>query len=255
MRQVKEVLNETGIIGNLGHSTVLVKLGGLSILTDPFLRESLVGIKRVAPLFVRADELDVDLVLISHAHLDHLDLKTLKSLRGDFVVICPEMTSMILRGFETVELRDFESTFVKGVKITKVPAKHKRGRSPLFPFTGVGGFVFEFDGLRLYFAGDTAFSNLLYSEISSRFKGIDVAILPIGGFYPYKLLRWAHQCPEEAYRAFEILKAGVLFPIHFGTWHICPSCVSRERAVQRLKAVYKAPFPLPGEALVLSEIF
>ena len=222
-------------IENLGHSTFLVKKGGLKILTDPFLTDSAGGIKRVLPPPVSPQDIFPDIVLISHAHYDHLDLKTLKRLCGNFVIVTSENCKKAVKvEKEVIELRNFESTVIKGVRITKVPAFHNKGRNLLYSDTGVGGFIFEIDGLKFYFAGDTAFSCSLYGSISEKFPDIDFAMLPIGGFMPFPFRKF-HQTPEEAIRGFRILRAKYLIPVHFGTWHLVPFYLKKEKAVERLK--------------------
>ena len=220
------------LIENLGHSTFKVKFGSLEILTDPFLSSSAGGIRRVLPPPRRAGELSPDVVLISHAHYDHLDLKTLYELRGDFVILAPRNCQKVIRKRRVIEIEHFETLTFKGVKFTLIPAKHNRGRNLLHPNTEVGGFIVEFGGRSIYFAGDTAFSEKLYSLVSENFS-VDLAMLPIGGFMP-SIFRKFHQTPEEAVIGFKMLGAKLLIPIHFGTWHVIPSFVKRERAVERL---------------------
>jgi len=204
----------------------------LEILTDPFLSDSAGGIRRALPPPKQAQEISPNLVLISHAHYDHLDVKTLKELKGEFPVITPKGCGRFVKSREVVELKDFEEFNYPGIKVTKVPAYHNRGRNLLYPDTEVGGFVFEIEGVTFYFAGDTAFSENLYSLIKEKFK-VDVALLPIGGFLPYPLRKF-HQTPEEAVKGFKILQANLLIPIHFGTWHIFPICLKAEKALERL---------------------
>jgi L-ascorbate metabolism protein UlaG (beta-lactamase superfamily) len=247
-------------IENLGHSTFLVKVEGVSILTDPFLSDSAGGIKRVVPPARKPQELSPDIVLVSHAHYDHLDLSTIRCLGGDFTLVVPKGCGRLLEGFNFVELGDFESTTIGTVKITKVPARHRRGRSPFHPGTDVGGFVFSVSELVFYFAGDTAYDGQLYLEISERLPFIDVAMLPIGGFMPAPFRR-LHQTPEEAVAGFRLLKAGALVPIHFGTWHLFPFYLKRERAVERLRScsyicgLEERVFVVhPGERVPLSSV-
>jgi len=218
-------------IKNLGHSTYLVKLESLEILTDPFLTTSAGGIPRVVPPACPPEEVSPQLILISHAHYDHLDLKTLKRIPSEFLTVTPENCSSVLRGWDVVELKAFNSFNYGNVKITLVPARHNRGRNLLYPNTGVGGFIVECGGITLYFAGDTAFSEHLYVSIAERFN-VDVALLPIGGFKPF--FRKFHQTPEEAVRGFKILGAKWLIPIHYGSWHVVPFLVKREKALERL---------------------
>ena len=219
-------------IENLGHSTFTVKIGSLEILTDPFLSSAAGGIKRVVPPAKEPEELSPSIVLISHGHYDHLDLKTLKRLKGDFPVITPENCKKVIKSDRVVELKDFETFTYGGVKITKIPVFHNRGRNLLYPDTGVGGFVVEAEGVKLLFAGDTAFSGSLYHLWAERFRGVDLALLPIGGFMPF--FRKFHQTPEEAVKGFKILGARYLIPIHFGTWHIIPYYAKGEKALERL---------------------
>jgi len=228
-------LIENGSIANLGHSCFLVKLSGITVLTDPFLTKSIFGIKRVIPPPASPEELKPDIVLISHAHYDHLDLPTIRRLGGNPVLIAPEGCKRLLKGRDVVELKDFEETTVKEVKIKKVPAIHNRGRNPIYNNTGVGGFLLDVGGAKFYFAGDTAFSETLYAEVKAFGGAPDYAMLPIGGFMPKPLKRF-HQTPEEAVLAFKILKAGYLIPIHWGTWHAIPVYIKRERAIERLRA-------------------
>ena len=218
-------------IENLGHSTLRVKLGSLDILTDPFLTRSAGGVPRVVPPACSPEEVSPRLVLVSHAHYDHLDLKTLRRIPSEFVVVTPENCRKVLKEWEVVELKPFTSFTFGDVKVTLVPARHNRGRNLLYPDTGVGGFILEWNGLTVYFAGDTAFSEHLYLSISERFS-VDVALLPIGGFMPF--FRRFHQTPEEAVRGFKILNARWLIPIHYGSWHVIPFLVKRERALERL---------------------
>ncbi len=225
-------------IENLGHSTFLVKVDGFTVLTDPFLTRTAAGIKRVVPPARPPEEVSADLVVISHAHYDHLDVRTLNRLKGDFTVLLPKGCGRFVKGRRVVELDDWEEWRGNGVKVVKVPAVHNRGRNPIYPDTEVGGFVIFLEGLTIYFAGDTAFSPELYREIGSRFPSLDFAMLPIGGFSPFPLRRF-HQTPEDALKGFLLLGAKFLIPIHFGTWHIIPSFVRREKALERLlSAVY-----------------
>ncbi len=221
-------------IENLGHSTFSVKIGSLEILTDPFLSLSAGGIKRVVPPSKGPKELSPTLVLISHGHYDHLDLKTLRSLGGDFPIVTPENCKRVIKNNRVVELKDFETFSYAGVKVTKIPVFHNRGRNLLYPNTGVGGFLFEVEGLRFLFAGDTAFSDNLYTLWAERLGRIDFALLPIGGFMPF--FRKFHQTPEEALKGFKILKARYLIPIHYGTWHVIPYYAKGEKALERLLA-------------------
>ena len=247
-------------IKNLGHSTFIVKVSGTLIISDPFLSKSAFGIRRAVPPAMLPEEIEPDIVLISHAHYDHLDVKTIKRLKGTPVFIVPEGCREVIpegKG-EVVELFDFESTGVGNVRILKVPALHNRGRNLKFPNTGVGGYIFEVGERVFYFAGDTAFSEELYLKVKESVKRIDFAMLPIGGFMPKPFHRF-HQTPEEALRGFKIIGASHFIPIHWGTWHAFPGYVRKEKPLSRLKhSAYvsglldKIRILKPGEGLTLT---
>ncbi|MEO2065126.1 MAG: MBL fold metallo-hydrolase, partial [Desulfurobacteriaceae bacterium] len=103
-------------IENLGHSTFSVKIDGLEVLTDPFLTPSAGGIKRLVPPSKEPEELSPDIVLISHAHYDHLDLKTVRRLGGKFPIVTPEKCGRVMKSERVVELKDFETFTYKNVK-------------------------------------------------------------------------------------------------------------------------------------------
>ena len=195
----------------LGHSTVVVELDGLRILTDPLLR-GIGPLRRHGP---RAESpiAEVDVVVISHAHHDHLDLPTLRSLPGSPLVVAPAGTRDLLRraGLERiVEVRagDVVDTGA-GVEIEAVPALHDGFRPPRGPRAPALGFVLN-GSSRVYFAGDTD----LFPEMAE-LCDIDAALLPVWGWGPY--LGPGHLNPARAAAAAALVGARVSVPIHWGT--------------------------------------
>ena len=195
---------------------MLIELGGVRLLTDPLLRPGFAHIKRHAPP-PDADVTErVDAVLISHLHLDHLDLPSLRRLDGPFRLLAPRGAGSFLRlhGFAHVEeLACGESRDVEGIEVVATPAVHDNRRWPaLGPQASPIGFVVR--GARsIYFAGDTD----LFEQMDGLEPGLDVALLPVWGWGPR--LGPGHLDPERAARAAQLLQPRVAVPIHWGTFY------------------------------------
>lgn len=199
----------------VGHATVMVTTPRARVLTDPMLEDSYFGLRRATAAGLHdADRDAVDLILISHAHRDHLNDKSLRRLpRAARVVVPPRCAELVTRlGFDTVvELGPGETVTHQDVEITAVPARHSgvRGLGD-YRRRGVTGYIVRSQGTTLYFAGDTGYFSG-FSEIGRRFHP-DVALLPIGGYEPNSF-RAQHMSPLDAMYAFEDLAARVLIPI------------------------------------------
>ena len=198
----------------VGHATVLVELAGLRLLTDPLLRGRLGHLRRLAPAADRAATTQLDAVLISHAHHDHLDPRSLRRLGGRPRLIAPRGTTAALprHGFAAVdEVAAGDTVALGAVTVRAVPARHDGRRWPFGRATDALGYVIE-GGERVYFAGDTD----VYDEMARLAPGLDVALLPIWGWGPS--LGPGHMGPREAARALVLLKPRVAIPIHWGTF-------------------------------------
>jgi len=216
-------------IANLGHSTFLISYKGIRFLTDPFLSPHIFGIRRQKPA-LRPDLIpSVDFILISHAHYDHLDMRTLRRLKRDTTLIIPENTKPVLgRTYfkKIIELKRYEIFNNGSVTITALPVKHNKGRSLLFPNTDTVSYMIKIEDRTYYFAGDTAYFDG-FKEYGRVFD-IHTALLPIGGYEPKLLLHKIHMNPWEAKQAFIDLKAEFIVPIHYGTFHTIPKFVKVE---------------------------
>lgn len=208
----------------VGHATMLIRLPGQTILTDPVMGSRIPGgIKRRVPLGITWDELPpIDAVILSHDHYDHLDRKTVKRLGPSVRFFVPLGTARWFRrrGLTNVtELDWWQSADFGGTRFTFVPSHHWCRRTPWDTNNRLwGGWVIEpKDGPKLYFGGDTAYGHW-FEAIGRTHPGIDTAILPIGAYAPRWFMRSVHMDPDEAVQALGDLRAKRLASIHWGTF-------------------------------------
>lgn len=197
----------------LGHSTILVEIDGVRILTDPLLRVFVGPLRRQFPL-PDPKTLNVDIILISHLHGDHLDLPSLKKLGRDTQLLVPKGAGRYLnsRRFTKVEeMEEGESFDVGEVKVSATPAIHGGRNLPRRPKVKPMGYLI--DGTHeIYFAGDTD----IFPEMSDIGQKLDLAVLPVWGWGPN--LGEGHMDPIQAARALLHLQPDVAIPIHWGTY-------------------------------------
>jgi L-ascorbate metabolism protein UlaG (beta-lactamase superfamily) len=215
----------------INHSSFLVQFAGLNLLTDPVYSERVSPIPNIGPRRVRApgipfDELpNIDIVLISHNHYDHLDLATLHRLEQSHSPLI--ITSLGNGKFlakhginRVIELDWWHETRLGDAIITSTPAQHWSGRGIRSRNRTLwGGFVITLGGLQLFFAGDTGLGPH-FGEIRKRFGKIDLALLPIGAYEPRWFTWEQHMNPEDAVRAHLELKAHVSIGAHFGCFQL-----------------------------------
>ena len=212
----------------VGHATFVHRLGGKVIVTDPIWSERIQSVvpRRTAPGVALEDVPRIDVVTVSHAHYDHLDLPTLRRIGDGAIYVVPRDNAEVLRKVgltQIVELDWWGSFRVPGSKltITLVPAQHWSMRFPWDRNTRLwGGFVYQAPEGTSYHAGDTAFDEQVFGEIGRRFPAIDWAMLPIGAYDPTWFMQAQHMGPEEAGRAWELLGAKNLCAMHWGTFDL-----------------------------------
>ena len=201
----------------VGHATVLLELGGRRLLTDPVLRSRVGPIARAAAPADAAVAQNLDAVLVSHVHYDHLDARSLRRIDGATPVIAPRGAGRLLRrlGFASVtEIAVGETVDVAGVAVRAVPAHHDGRRHPFGADRAeTVGFLVG-DSPRVYFAGDTE----QFDGMADLAAGLDVALLPIAGWGP--TLGAGHLGPREAASALTLLRPRVAVPIHWGTLYL-----------------------------------
>jgi len=214
----------------IGHSSFLLRTAGRALLVDPVFATRLILLRRQRrPGILVRDLPTIDAILLTHAHMDHLNLPSLRAVVREMrrrglpapVAIVPNGVEDLVHriGFREVRsLRWWESTMLEGLTITATPAKHWGARMFKDTHRGFGGYAVAAPGMpTLYHSGDTAYFNGFH-EIGRRLRP-DIALLPIGAYFPDSY-RSVHTSPEEAMRAFVDLGALVMVPMHYNTFRL-----------------------------------
>lgn len=249
----------------IGHSTFLLQLGGLNIVTDP-VWASRMGFERrlTEPGIPLADTPPVDIVLLSHSHYDHLHIPSLRKLKGNPIHLVPEGTEVLLRRKGLSNVKPFawwDSWKTGAVSFTFVPAEHWTRRT-LWDMnrTHWGGWVIEADKREqdeeaaggpakttIYFAGDSGYFRG-FAEIGRRFRNIDIALMPIGAYEPEWFMSPQHVTPEEAVQAFRDVGADTFVPMHYGAFRLADD--TPKEALDRLYASWRSSALHPDKLLV-----
>jgi L-ascorbate metabolism protein UlaG (beta-lactamase superfamily) len=215
----------------LGHATVLINFFGLTVLTDPalFPRVGLrlpgftVGPKRLTRSALGVRDLPaIHLIVLSHAHFDHLDLHTLRCFDRSTVVVTAQGTADLLRWTRFTSITELgwnetgEGTTTAGkITVTAVPVRHWGARMRHDLHRGYNGYVLEREGRRILFSGDTAYTPV-FGDLR-RFGRIDVALMSVGCYNP-----WIHShcTPEQAVSMATDAGAEFIVPIHHQTFRL-----------------------------------
>lgn len=222
--------SEKPVISWLGHSTFLIQVAGKNILTDPIFGALSLVFRRLVPSVVHVKDLPpIDYVLISHNHFDHMDSSTLCGLKDRF----PDMKVLVPMGdkdwfdqrlfvhaSEHMWWDELIDEDTPGLKFTFLPANHWSQRTLFDKNRSLwGSWMIESNAFKVYFAGDTSFG-IHFEQIGHQFKDIDVALLPIAPGEPRSWMKSSHIDANEAVQAFISLKAKMLVPMHWGTFHL-----------------------------------
>ena len=197
----------------IGHATVLIETAGIRLLTDPVLRGRVAHLRRRGPLDAQGWRGRLDAVLLSHLHLDHFDLPSLRRLGKGTRLLVPRGAGTLLgrQGFTAIEeLAPGEMSTVGGVPIAATGALHSGFRPPLGPTAAAIGFLIG-ARRRIYFPGDTD----LFPQMADLAADLDTALLPVWGWGP--TLGPGHLDPERAAEALQLLRPRLAVPIHWGT--------------------------------------
>lgn len=224
----------------IGHSTYLIELGGKNILTDPVWDDycSPVPIKSLrrhrTPPVALANLPQIDIILISHNHYDHLDAKTVSALHRinpkiEWVVPSRLSPWFKRRGIQNVtELEWWQTKEIAGASITGVPSQHFSGRSFWDTNrTHWNGYVLEFASKRIYFTGDTGYNNRDFKEIGRKFGSMDLSLIPIGTYWPQAFMQPVHICPQEAVQIHEDVGSRFSLGMHWNTFRLSDEPMDR----------------------------
>lgn len=196
-------------VSYLGHATALIELDGARLLTDPLLRRRVAHLVRTSS---PPDPPEIDAVLISHGHLDHLDLPSLERLPRATPIVVPAGLGRLVRsrGFQSVsEVEAGDEIAVADITVRATPADHPGRPAPGRSAQAVGYAVLGSG--RVYFAGDTD----LFDGMAGLVEQLDIALLPIWGWGPS--LGTGHLDPGRAAEALALLAPRLAVPIHWGT--------------------------------------
>ena len=213
----------------IGHASFFVQIGGRSVLIDPNFARWLFVLKRLRRPGLRVRDLpSIDLVLVTHAHFDHLHRPSLRAIVQNNLrtsgtapaIIVPTHVSDLVAdlGFsEIIELDWWKTSRDADLSVTHVPSRHWGARILKDSHRGYGGYVLQAGKHPVYHAGDTAYF-AGFREIGRRLSP-ELALLPIGAYNPPQF-RNVHANPADATRAFLDLNARWMVPMHYGTFRL-----------------------------------
>ncbi|WP_040287708.1 MBL fold metallo-hydrolase [Sporosarcina koreensis] len=243
----------------IGHSTFLLQIAGLNIITDPvFARRMGLDVRLEPPGLPPAELPAIDVVLLSHSHYDHMDKPSLLQLPGSPAVLVPDglgpAVRKIMKQSCVYEVPWGAYVTIGPLSYHAVPAQHWTKRSLTDTNTSHWcGWV-----IRQAAAGEERFGTLYYAgdsgyfpgfrAIGDRFPDIRYALLPIGAYEPEWFMGTQHMTPEEAVQAFEDVRADTFIPMHYGAFRLADD--TTEEALDRLLAEWHRR-GLPRERLTL----
>ncbi len=209
----------------LGHAGFLIEWENERLAFDPNLSEFCKVSRRTFSAPIKSEALgELDAVIISHAHYDHLDIPTLEEIPRITRIVLPKLSQNFLpltltSKTQITDLNPQEQIQIGNLKITAVSAMHNGSR--YHPFKSkyqALGYIITNGKSTLYYSGDTGYSNQFH-EIAELYQP-DIAILPIGAFRPEFILKDYHLSPKEAVQAAIDLKVDTVIPSHFGTFRL-----------------------------------
>lgn len=238
----------------LGHSTVLLQDGPITILTDPVFGERVLGTKRRQPFPIPLNELPrPTAVLISNAHYDHMDLHSLKFFDSEVPIVLPPGVGKLVSKFVRNPILELEHgsshVLAEGLKLTAFPVNRRGLRLSGLSYRGASGYWIEMNGSKIFFPGDTG-----YRDDFSGFRNPDLALLSLGSCKPAWFMRPRRLTPADAIRVMEETGARTMVPIRWGTFPM--GFEAPEAPIEALKQIVsernfgdRVKILAPGESL------
>ncbi len=251
-----------------GHSSYFIKYRGVNILIDPVLSQNASPISAFAKsfpgsnIYSESDFPDIDVMILTHDHYDHLDYKTIlqftKRVKHFYVSLGVE-SHLKYWGVESARISSFDwwdsVTTKEGFTLTSAPGRHFAGRTLIRNKTLWGSFILQMDKYSIFIGGDSGYDTH-FKEIGDKFGHFDIAFLESGQYN--RLWPYIHLAPEEAITAAKDLNAKLLFPVHWGKFALAFHDWEEpiERVMQEARSQGMAvTTPMIGEAFYLGESF
>ncbi len=263
---LKDLPDNKPVIVWFGHSSYLIKINGKHILVDPvfcghaspfsFTTKSFAG----TDIYTVEDLPEIDVLLISHDHYDHLDYKTVQQLIAKTKMVCTSLgvaSHLQYWGFNKNKIIEFdwwnEHVLFDDLKLTAVPARHFSGRGLIRNKSLWSAFVLQTNDYNLFLGADSGYGDH-FKLIHEKFPSFDIAILECGQYN----LAWhnIHMLPEETVQAAIDLQAKVLLPVHWGKFAL--SLHTWDEPIERVSAKanelnVKLTTPMIGEPVIIDE--
>ena len=247
----------------IGHSTFLLQIDGLNILTDPVFSDraspvSFAGPMRTTPPAMTVEQLPpIDIVVISHSHYDHLDKPSVKALHAKqpenpphyYVPLRLKPLFTKLGIDQVTELDWWDSANIGDTTVHAVPVQHWSSRSPFDRNKTLwAGFLVDSASLRVLFVGDSGYSDD-FKTIAERLGTVDVALVPIGAYDPRWIMKSSHMTPEEAAQVVQDVGANRAIGMHWGTFALTNEPMAEP--AERASATGVIETPKPGQLINL----
>jgi L-ascorbate metabolism protein UlaG (beta-lactamase superfamily) len=198
----------------VGHATMVINLNNKVIITDPVTSKNLGQLKRLVKPSLNLSQLNIDYILLSHGHMDHMNYTTLMRINKNAIVIAPKNLNIPLKilGFKNIILLSQDEIYNDNhIKIKAIKANHDGRRYPWGTKADSNSYIIERGSKKIFFAGDTAYTDI-YKNLMA-----DVAIMPVGCYKPDEYQEM-HCSPEQSFKMFKMTKAKYMIPIHYKTY-------------------------------------
>ncbi len=252
-----------------GHSSYLISIDGKRILVDPVFSGAASPFSFGAKSFDGAnvygvdDMPDIDILILTHDHYDHLDYKTVVALNHRTKLICTSLgvsSHLTYWGIDENKIIEFdwwnEQQLPNGIKLTAAPSRHFSGRLFTRGKSLWSAFILEAAGYRIFIGGDGGYDEATFKSIGERFGGFDIAMLEAGQYNE----GWAniHMMPEETVQAALLLQTKVLMPVHWAKFALAlhPWNEPVERVYNKAQQLgLQVTTPMIGEPVVLNRSY